>query len=84
MIAEEGEQLSFVGFIAKGMLRMQKLQADGRLSIVGLMVEGDMFGRVFNGPLHFSIAATGEAEVYTFPRDAFETLRPSGRNSNGW
>ncbi|MWD27425.1 helix-turn-helix domain-containing protein [Aquicoccus sp. SCR17] len=74
LIAEEGERLSFVGFISGGILRLQKPQADGRLSIVGLMVEGDMFGRIFNGALHFTLAATGDVEICAFSRELFEEL----------
>lgn len=74
MLAEEGERLGFIGFVAKGILRLEKLQADGRINVVGLLVENDMFGRLFNGSLHFSIVATGDTEICAFPRDPFEAL----------
>ena len=77
MVGEAGEPLSFVGFVASGILRLQKLQPDGRLNVVGLLVENDMFGRLFNGPLHFSIAATGDTEICAFPREPFEKLANS-------
>lgn len=73
-VAEELEQLGFIGFVSKGILRLQRLQVDGRLHIVGLLVENDMFGRLFNGPLHFSITATGRTELCAFPRAPFEAL----------
>lgn len=74
MVAEERERLDFIGFVSKGFLRLQRLQADGRIHVVGLLVESDMFGRLFNGPLHFSIAATGDTEICAFPREPFEAL----------
>jgi CRP/FNR family transcriptional regulator len=74
MVAEEQASLGFIGFVAKGIVRLQKLQADGRVHVVGLLVENDMFGRMFNGPLHFSIAATGTTEICAFPREPFEVL----------
>lgn len=73
-VAEERIQLGFIGFVAKGILRLQKLQPDGSVHVVGLLVENDMFGRLFNGPLHFSIAATGDTEICAFPREPFEAL----------
>lgn len=74
LIADENEQLGFIGFVTKGLLRLQKKQQDGGLHVVGLLAENDMFGRLFNGPLHFSIAAAGETEVCAFEREPFEVL----------
>lgn len=74
VVARESERLEYVGFIASGILRMQKVQVSGRFNIVGLLVEGDMYGRVHNGPLHFDLEAAARTEVCTFPRDRFEAL----------
>lgn len=74
MVADENELLSFIGFVSHGILRLEKLQIDGRVNVVGLLVENDMFGRLFNGPVHFYIAATNDTEICAFPRNPFESL----------
>lgn len=73
-VCHVGDHAGFIGCVKSGYLRMQKTLADGRQHIVGLMVEGDMFGRVFNGPLHFAIEAATDAEVCAFQRAPFEAL----------
>ncbi|SFB82675.1 Crp/Fnr family transcriptional regulator [Tropicimonas isoalkanivorans] len=73
-VARSGETLDTIGCVRSGFLRMQKRLADGRQHVVGLLVEGDMFGRVFDGALHFAIEAATEAEVCTFRRAPFEEL----------
>lgn len=73
-IADEGDHLDYVGFITSGILRMMRIQPGDDDQVVGLLAEGDMFGRIFNGPLHFSIEAAIDAEVCLFPRAPFEEL----------
>ena len=74
VVAEAEEEAGFIGFVLEGILRLEKTLQDGRHHIVGLMVEGDMFGRVFDGPLAFGIEAAADALVCAFQRTAFETL----------
>lgn len=74
IIAHPGEVSDLVGFVAEGILRMQKTLPDGRQHVVGLLVAGDVFGRVFDGAMQFSIEAATEAKVFLFPRHAFEAL----------
>lgn len=74
IIAEIGMPPPFSGVVRSGILRMQKSLPDGRQHVVGLLVEGDMFGRIFNGEMHFSLEAATEAEVYTFPKPRFESI----------
>lgn len=74
VVAAPEEEAGFIGFVLDGILRMQKSLHDGRHHIVGLMVEGDMFGRVFDGPLAFGIEAATDAVVCALPRAAFEDL----------
>lgn len=69
-----GDTPEFVGCVREGCLRMQKTLADGRQHIVGLLVEGDMFGRVHEAPLHFEIEAATDAVVCAFRHRAFEDL----------
>lgn len=73
-VAHEQKKLDFIGCVNNGILRMRKSLPDGREHIVGLLVEGDMFGRVFDGPVHFAIEAATETEISIFPRKAFENL----------
>ena len=73
-IAEVGSPPPFSGVVRSGILRMQKSLPDGRQHVVGLLVEGDMFGRIFNGDMHFSLEAATDAELYTFPRPRFESI----------
>lgn len=79
VISEAGEHIGFVGVVEKGILRMQKTDVEGRQHIVGLLVEGDMFGRVFNRPMQFSLEAATDASVMAFSRPAFETLLSESR-----
>ncbi len=69
-----GEEPDFVGCVRQGILRMQKTLHDGRQHIVGLLVEADMFGRVFDGPLSVDIEAAIDVEICTFQRAPFEAL----------
>jgi CRP/FNR family transcriptional regulator len=74
IIVQEGENAEFVGHVLKGVLRLQKSLANGRQHIVGLLVEGDIFGGVSKGSAEFSIEAATQAEFCLFPRVAFESL----------
>ena len=74
IVTHEAEDSSFIGLVASGVLRMQKTLVDGRHPIVGLLVEGDIFGRVFDGATELAIEAATDADVYTFPRAPFEAL----------
>lgn len=73
-VIAESTASEFVGTVHAGVLRMQKTFADGRQHVVGLLVEGDMFGRVFDGATEFSIEAATDAEICAFDRTPFEKL----------
>lgn len=68
------EKSDFIGCVLSGIFRMQRTSADGREHIVGLLVEGDIFGRIFDGAAEFSIEAATDAEICAFPRAEFEAL----------
>lgn len=68
------EPQDHVGCVVSGVLRMQRVLADGQEQIVGLLVASDMFGRMFDGPLAFAIEAATDAEVCLFRRGPFEAL----------
>lgn len=74
VIAEISTHPPFIGVVSEGILRMQKSLPDGRQHVVGLLVAGDMFGRVFNGNLHFSVEAATDATVFQFPRGPMEDI----------
>ncbi|PWJ20576.1 CRP/FNR family transcriptional regulator, anaerobic regulatory protein [Jannaschia seohaensis] len=73
-VVRERETAEIVGCVLSGILRMQKTLVDGRRHIVGLLVSGDLFGRVYEGPGEFSIEAATEAHVCTFPKAEFEAF----------
>lgn len=74
VVIHEGEKSDFVGIVASGVLRMQKNLLDGRHPVVGLLVEGDIFGRAVDGVTEVAIEAATDVEVITFPRGPFEVL----------
>lgn len=73
-VVPEDVRTDFLGCVLSGILRMQKSLLDGRQHIVGLLVQGDMFGRIFDGPGEFSIEAATDVEICAFPRLEFEAL----------
>ena len=74
IVVQDEESPNFVGGVLSGILRMQKTLLDGRQHIVGLLVEGDLFGRVFDGAFEYSVEAATDVEFCSFPRAAFEGL----------
>jgi CRP/FNR family transcriptional regulator len=74
ILAEAGDHSDTVGYVTDGILRMQKTLPDGRQHVVGLLVAGDMFGRVYDGPMQFAMEAASDVEVLTFHRPRFEAL----------
>lgn len=73
-IAEAGAPSDSIGIVRDGILRMQKTLYDGRQHVVGLLVDGDSFGRLFSGTMHFSVEAATDSEVYMFPLAQFEVI----------
>ncbi|WP_297614947.1 Crp/Fnr family transcriptional regulator [uncultured Roseicyclus sp.] len=74
VLTDAGDAFDTVGFVTDGILRMQKTLPDGRQHVVGLLVPGDMFGRVFDGPMQFALEAAIESTLLTFRRGPFEAL----------
>lgn len=73
-VAVEGVHLDHLGFIAAGTLRVHSGPADDSAFVIGLLFEGDMYGRLFNGPLRYSLSTAEEAAVCVFRREPFEDL----------
>lgn len=74
VLVRNSEEPGVVGFVVSGVLRMEKTLIDGQRQIVGLLVAGDLFGRVFDGAFLFSVEAATDCEVCVFPKARFETL----------
>lgn len=74
VVADAGDEAVTIGFVSDGILRMQKTLPDGRQHLVGLLVSGDMFGRVFDGRMQFAIEAATDATLLTLRRAPFEAL----------
>ena len=74
IVLAEGVVPDYIGCVTAGILRMQKTLYDGRQQIVGLLVEGDLFGHVIDGPTGFAIEAASEASICMFRRKPFEAL----------
>ncbi|AXQ93863.1 Crp/Fnr family transcriptional regulator [Cereibacter azotoformans] len=74
VVVPQGGALEYVGNVVRGVLRMERLLADGRSQIVGLLVPSDMFGRVFSDRSDYSIEAATEVTLCCFERHAFESL----------
>lgn len=74
VLTDAGDAFDTVGFVTDGILRMQKTLPDGRQHVVGLLVSGDMFGRVFDGPMQFALEAAIDSTLLTFRRGPFEAL----------
>ncbi|MDD9731291.1 Crp/Fnr family transcriptional regulator [Mameliella sp. AT18] len=73
-IAEADRPSDFIGIVRDGILRMEKTLSDGRRHLVGLLVEGDIFGHVFDGEMHFNVEAATSVELFTFRRGPFEEI----------
>lgn len=63
-----------ISFLIDGCLGMIKRLPDKRIHIVGLLMPGDLFGRLFDGPLSYGVEALSEATVLGFERAPFEAL----------
>lgn len=63
-----------VGYVLEGALAMQKTLPDGRVHFVGILAPTDLYGRLFNGPLHYDLISLGETRVAAFEKTRFEAL----------
>lgn len=73
-ITEIGMRPETIDIVLDGILRIQKPLPDGREHVFGLLVAGDMLGRLFNASMHLSVEAATDAEVFAFERTGFEAL----------
>ena len=74
IVVEDGDDDNYVGFLLSGLLALTKILPDARRHIVGMLVPGDMYGRLFEGPSPVRVEALSDAEVLSFPREHLESL----------
>jgi CRP/FNR family transcriptional regulator len=72
-LAREGDKVRRVYFVRRGLLRMQKHLADGRIQIVGLLPQEHMVGTVFVEEHVFAIEAAIASEVISFEARPFKS-----------
>lgn len=74
VLCEDGEELPYVGYVREGSLCMGKLLPDGRSHIIGLVVQGDFFGRLDGSPTSYRIEALDRVRLHLFERAGFERI----------
>lgn len=76
MLMREGEIAATLGKVVEGTLGMVQAMPQGTPHVLGLLLPGDVFGRVFDGPIPHSVEALTDASVLWIDREIFEdTLR---------
>lgn len=68
----DGAEISLVGNVLAGMLKISKVAQDGREQIVGLAYPGDFVGRPFGRRSAYDLTALADSELCVFSRTAFE------------
>lgn len=74
MLTEEFEASTEIGFVLEGMLGMLKQLPDGRSHLIGVLIQDDHYGRIFDGPSSYRLEALTEARVFTLQRAALEEV----------
>ncbi len=68
------EEVTALGNIISGVLKMTRTMEDGRQQIVGLLFPSDFLGRTFSDRAASNVEAASDVEICTFPRARFEAL----------
>lgn len=66
MLYEIGSYPGLIGILRKGYLRRERLLADGRRTVLGLVQPGDVVGEMPDWPASYSLETATEAEVCLF------------------
>ncbi|HVG48559.1 MAG TPA: Crp/Fnr family transcriptional regulator [Rubellimicrobium sp.] len=74
VLAVDGQEAAEIGFVLSGILAMSKHLPDGRVSIAGLLLPNDMYGRISSGPSQHQVEALSETHVLSFKRSLFQSL----------
>ena len=70
----QDEEVSALGNILSGVLKLTQTMEDGRQQIVGLLFPSDFLGRTFSDHATSNVEAASDVEICTFPRARFEEL----------
>ena len=70
----ETDETQFVAIVVKGMVKLNKVMADGRQQVVALLFPSDFIGRLFSEEHHTFAEAATEVRVCCFPRKKFERI----------
>ncbi len=70
----QDEEVTALGNILSGVLKLTQTMEDGRQQIVGLLFPSDFLGRTFSDHASSSVEAASDVEICTFPRARFEEL----------
>ncbi|MFN4129683.1 MAG: Crp/Fnr family transcriptional regulator [Paracoccaceae bacterium] len=72
ILMREGEVVTTFGHVIDGTLGMVRALPHGKPHIMGLLLPGDAFGRIFDGPMPHSVEALTDAVVLNIDRDTYE------------
>lgn len=73
-LMREGEASTRMCFILQGVIGMVTTAEDKASHVMGLLLPGDSFGRMFNGPMPHSIEVLTDAVILAIDRGAFEQM----------
>lgn len=74
VLVDELEASTEIGFVLEGMLGMLKQLPDGRSHLIGVLIQDDHYGRIFDGPSTYRLEALTDARICTLPRSALESV----------
>ncbi|MFN7089580.1 MAG: Crp/Fnr family transcriptional regulator [Allorhizobium sp.] len=74
MLVREGEVATTFGYVIEGALGMARTTAEGKTHLSGLLLPGDCYGRLFDGPMPHSVAALTNALVLIIEREVYELI----------
>lgn len=72
ILMQAGERSAVMGFVAEGALALVQDLAHGSPHIMGVLLPGDEFGRIFNGPMPHSVESLSDCTVLEVERTTLE------------
>jgi CRP/FNR family transcriptional regulator len=73
-IQQQGQRPDLVGVLRCGLLRRERVLSDGRRTLLGLMLPGDLLGLIETGPAEASLEAATDAEICVFDTETVRRL----------
>lgn len=74
MLFAQGEAPSVMGILKSGLLRRERILADGRRSLLGLVTPGEIVGTTLAGRAAYSLEAATDAVICVFDQGLTRTL----------